>query len=62
MLVWDVTGFAIYYKRLEKGTFELPEIKEGEKTLELRWSSLVMLLEGIELKGIKKRKRFQLSA
>lgn len=56
LLKWDVTGFALYYKRLEKGTFELPYSEDS--TLELDWSSLVMLLEGIEIKQIKRRKRY----
>jgi transposase len=57
LLMWDVTGFALYYKQLERGTFELPQ---GANTgsAELRWSDLVMLLEGIEIKSIKRRKRY----
>ena len=62
MLSWEVTGFAIYYKRLERGSFELPSDIGEKSSIELSWSTLVMLLEGIELKGIKKRKRFQMSA
>lgn len=59
LMMWDVSGFAIYYKRLEQGSFELPEnIGEG-KTVELPWSELVMLLEGIELKSVKRRKRYR---
>lgn len=61
LLMWDNTGFALYYKQLEKGTFELPS-KQGDSAFELDWSELVMLLEGIEIKSIKRRKRYQKSA
>jgi transposase len=56
LLVWDRSGFVIYYKRLEKGTFEIPTTNNG--TVELEWSQLVMILEGIRLKGIRKRLRY----
>ena len=58
LLMWDVTGFALYYKQLERGTFELPKSDDGASS-ELRWSDLVMLLEGIEIKSIKRRKRYR---
>ncbi|HFD33050.1 MAG TPA: transposase [Gammaproteobacteria bacterium] len=58
LLMWDTTGFAMYYKQLEKGTFEAPQ--RGRSTsVELSWSDLVMLLEGIEIKSIKRRKRYK---
>lgn len=58
LLMWDVSGFALYYKQLERGTFEWPPAaKTG--TMELSWSDLVMLLEGIEIKSIKRRKRYR---
>jgi len=56
LLVWDRSGFVIYYKRLEKGTFEMPGTEKG--TLEIEWSDLVMILEGIRLKGIRRRLRY----
>jgi len=57
LLMWDSSGFAMYYKRLERGTFEWPG---GAKTAESwSWSDLIMLLEGIELKSIKKRKTYR---
>lgn len=59
LLMWDVSGFALYYKRLERGTFEAPALQEGRESVELRWSELVMLLEGIELKSVKMRKRYR---
>lgn len=59
LLMWDVSGFAIYYKRLERGTFELPEGVGSQSSVELGWSELVFLLEGIELTSIKRRKRYK---
>ena len=58
LLMWDANGFAMYYKQLEKGTFELPP-DDKTTSVELRWSDLVMLLEGIKIKHIKRRKRYQ---
>lgn len=61
LLMWDVTGFALYYKELERGTFELPG-QGTSQSVELKWSDLVMLLEGIETKSIKRRKRYDKAA
>jgi len=58
LLMWDKTGFAMYYKQLESGTYELPKSSNG-KALELKWSELVMLLEGIEIYAVKRRKRYE---
>ena len=58
LLVWDQTGFVIYYKRLESGTFELPRRKNGGKSIVVSREELVMILEGISLEKIKRRKRF----
>ena len=60
LLMWDATGFALYYKQLERGTFELPSPGRPGST-ELGWSDLVMLLEGIEIKSIRRRKRYRKS-
>lgn len=61
LLTWDQTGFAIFYKRLESGTFQLPRTGKTE-ALELSWPELAMLLEGIEIKVLKRRKRYRKSA
>ena len=60
LLMWDATGFAVWYKVLERGTFELPG-GEGA-SLELDWTKLVLLLEGVELKSVKKRVRYRQAA
>lgn len=54
LLGWDRTGFVIWYKRLEEGTFELPK---GASSI-LSQSQLMLILEGIELASVKQRKRY----
>lgn len=39
LLHWQGDGFAIYYKRLEKGTYEMPEIKRIRRVLNLMRNS-----------------------
>jgi len=59
MLYWDRDGYALWYKRLEKGTFRIPAVKPDTSSIELKASELAMLLDGIDLKSIKRRKRFR---
>ena len=59
LLYWDRDGLALWYKRLEKGTFRLPATKPETTSVELKASELAMLLEGIDLRSIKRRARFQ---
>jgi len=61
ILYWDTDGFALWYKRLEEGTFRLPAARPGEAGVELRASELAMLLEGIDLRSIRRRKRLILA-
>lgn len=62
ILYWDSDGFAIWYKRLEEGTFRLPTPKKAGASVELKASELAMLLAGIDLTSIKRRKRFTRTA
>jgi transposase len=62
LLVWDRSGFVIYYKRLEEGTFELPATQNAVAGIEIRWEELVLILEGISLESVKRRKRFSKTA
>lgn len=59
LLVWDRTGFVIYYKRLERGRFELPKRQEGDRGQVLPWADLLLILEGVSLKSVRWRKRYQ---
>lgn len=57
LLVWEGDGFSIYYKRLERGSFEHPV---GEGNFQISYEKLMLILQGIETKKIVKRKRFSL--
>jgi transposase len=59
ILYWDRDGYAMWYKRLELGTFRMPVAKPDAASIELKASELAMLLEGIDLRSIKRRKRFR---
>jgi transposase len=62
ILYWDADGFCIWYKRLEEGTFRLPRVSSDDASVELKASELAMMLEGIDLKSIKRTKRFSIGA
>lgn len=57
LLVWEPSGFVLYYKRLEAGTFRLP--KGQQPSITLSYSELSLLLEGLEVEVKHRRKRFE---
>lgn len=57
LLWWDDDGLAIWYKRLEQGTFEMPSNEEDSITLTS--TQLSLLLGGVELSSVKERKRYR---
>jgi len=63
MIFWDRNGFCIVKKRLEAGTFKLMrEANAAAAHLEIDSAELALMLEGIELAGAKRRKRYQRDA
>ena len=60
-LYWDGDGLAIWYKRLEQGNFQRPVVEEGRLKVEIRSDELAMLLGGVDMQDIKRRKRFSLT-
>jgi transposase len=61
ILFWDRTGYCLYYKRLEAGTFRLPvETDTGVVSRTLSIPELTLMLEGIDLTYAHRRKRFLL--
>lgn len=61
LLHWEHGGFILYYKRLERGTIEIPSVDETSQTCEISWSILAMMIEGISVKSIRHKKRFHIS-
>ena len=72
VLWWDRDGLAIFYKRLENGTYQFPtdatvsgkgtasnNRESASHRCEIRSDELAMLLEGIDLSSVKRRKRYQ---
>lgn len=59
LLHWRSSGFVLYYKRLESGTFEQPLYDENVGSLRLSYTQLVMLIDGIAISNITRRKRHQ---
>ena len=59
LLVWDRSGFVVWGKRLERGTFELPSMREEQgASVSLSWEELVLILEGVSLGSVRHRKRY----
>ena len=59
LLNWQGDGFAIFFKRLEKGTYELPEINCDSPCYEITSQQLLLINEGIRLSSVRKRVRYQ---
>jgi transposase len=59
ILLWDRTGYVLLYKRLERGSFELPtEPLAGRRHVEVDSGELGLMLEGLDLRGARRRKRW----
>ena len=58
LLRWEEGGYILYYKRLETGTLELPDFNSSSMTFVMSWAELVMMIEGISITHIKRRKRY----
>jgi len=58
LLYWDRDGYCLWYKRLEKGRFALPETVPADCRIDGR--DLAMMLEGLEWTAARKRPRYSL--
>ncbi len=59
LLYWDRDGLAIWYKRLEKGTFRFPPPRLDGSGIEISAVDLAMLLDGVDLTTVKRQPRYQ---
>ena len=59
ILHWDGSGFWIWYRRLERGTFQLPttDASDEQAGIELTPAQLSLILEGIDLTSVRQRLR-----
>lgn len=59
ILWWDGDGMAIFMKRLEAGTYQRPMLAADQVSLLMDRTQLDLLLAGIELTSVKRRKRYK---
>lgn len=59
LLFWEDDGFWMLYKRLEAGTFELPLVAAGARSVSIGYGQLQWILAGVELDSISMRKRYK---
>ena len=59
ILYWDRDGLAIWYKRLETGSFQLPAVARDAVSIEMTATQLSLILSGIDLRSARQRKRYQ---
>ena len=57
LLLWDRSGFWVFAKRLEQGTFAWPESGDANEALQVTMKELMCVLEGIDLRDARMRKR-----
>lgn len=62
-LLWfQSDGFWLFYKRLAVGTFQVPDNTQGDKGVHLTADQLQLIISGIDLTSIKRRKRYNMVA
>ena len=59
ILYWDRDGLAIWYKRLEIGSFQIPATATDAVSIEMTPTQLSLILSGIDLGSARQRKRSQ---
>ena len=59
LLHWERGGWVLYHKRLEQGRFTLPRFEVASQSYSLRWTDLVLMVEGISQEKVYYKKRFE---
>ncbi|MGX1023681.1 IS66 family insertion sequence element accessory protein TnpB [Flavobacterium sp. CS20] len=57
ILHWRTGGFILYYKRLEKGTFTLPDYEKSVRSIILDYAQLVLLFDGITIGNLTQKEQ-----
>jgi transposase len=58
LLLWEEDGYAIWYKRLEKGSYCFAVAADGAAQVEVRAAHLIMLLAGVDLASVRRSSRY----
>jgi len=58
LLFFEGDGFSLYHKRLERGTYEIPDGNQDH--LVMQHDELQFILQGVLLKSVRRRKRFHI--
>jgi transposase len=58
ILTWASGGFVLYYKRLERGRFRMPQIADDARSIEIDATQLAMLLDGIDYTHVRRPDRW----
>jgi transposase len=61
LLFWDGDGFALFYKRLERGRYSIGDQDKTTPSRLITREELMMILEGLSFKKMKRKKRFKIS-
>lgn len=56
LLHFEPGGYVLYYKRLEQGTFTLPEMDKENSGVS--WPELVLMMEGIQVSSSRQKLRY----
>lgn len=60
ILVWERSGYLLLYKRLARGRFLRPRRPpDGQRHIEVDAAELSLMLEGIDLRGARRRPRWR---
>lgn len=59
ILAWDRGGLALWYKRLERGRFRVPQIHQDSKSIEMDSGELSLLLEGLDYSKVIRPRRWE---
>lgn len=63
ILYWDRDGYALWYKRLERGAFRFPSVVRAHTArVEIKAPDLMMLLDGVDLRSVRRERRYARSA
>jgi transposase len=60
LLYWDGDGFALFYKRLEKGRYQQCTVV-NVPSREIKREELLMLLEGLSFDKMRRKQRFKIA-